>query len=81
MSAELLEVVGKALYGQQWQTDLARDLDCSDRTVRGWAAGANIPDERWRRIAVLCHERSEALDMAINKIADIRGVPWDYVTE
>lgn len=39
--AELIEIAGKALYGDLWQRALARALDISERTVRYWAAGRN----------------------------------------
>jgi DNA-binding transcriptional regulator YdaS (Cro superfamily) len=35
----LLIACGQALYGQQWQSALARDLGVSDRTMRRWVAG------------------------------------------
>ena len=37
----LLAETGEALYGPRWQSDLARDLGVSDRTVRRWAAGTH----------------------------------------
>lgn len=40
MSATLV-AAGEALYGPRWQSDLARDLGVSDRTMRRWVAGAN----------------------------------------
>jgi len=51
-----LAIVGEALYGSYWQTDLARELDVSRRTVVRWAArGA---PELWRaRLVELCRER------------------------
>jgi hypothetical protein len=33
---DLLERVGKALYGNRWQTQMAKALGISDRTVRRW---------------------------------------------
>ncbi|MDE0924920.1 hypothetical protein [Aurantimonas coralicida] len=33
-----LRDAGEALYGDRWQTALARDLEVSDRTVRNWSA-------------------------------------------
>jgi len=41
MSTKLLADAGAALYGPQWQSALARDLDVSDRTMRRWAAGTH----------------------------------------
>lgn len=34
-----LAAVGRALYGQRWQTPLSEDLHISDRTMRRWLAG------------------------------------------
>jgi hypothetical protein len=39
MTPTHLEQIGRALYGERWQSPLARDLDVSDRTVRRWMAG------------------------------------------
>lgn len=38
MNAALLHRIGEALYGSRWQSELARDLDVSDRTMRRWVA-------------------------------------------
>lgn len=37
-AGEFLEDAGEALYGDRWQTAIARDLEVSDRTVRNWTA-------------------------------------------
>ncbi|MCP8895332.1 hypothetical protein KYK29_10340 [Shinella daejeonensis] len=37
--SDLLKRTGEALYGPQWQSAIARDLDVSDRHVRRMAAG------------------------------------------
>jgi hypothetical protein len=34
-----LRAAGVTLYGQDWQTALARALYCAPRTVRHWAGG------------------------------------------
>lgn len=36
---DVLARVGRALYGDQWQTPLARDLNMNERSVRYMAAG------------------------------------------
>ena len=43
MSNRLLQQVGQALYGDRWQTDMARALGVNDRTVRRWVSGADEP--------------------------------------
>lgn len=42
MSGLLVET-GRALYGERWQSEIARALDVSDRTVRRWIAGNEEP--------------------------------------
>lgn len=42
---KMLTRAGEALYGEQWQRALARDLNVNDRTVRRWYSGeSSIPD-------------------------------------
>ena len=39
MTTEQLQKAGQLLYGDQWQSNLARSLSVDDRTVRRWASG------------------------------------------
>ena len=67
MSSKLLRDAGEALYGPRWQSDLARDLHVSDRTVRRWIAGrAGVPAGIALDLLRLCDERAQAL-------SDLRG--------
>ena len=34
-----LEMIGVAMFGEQWQTSIAKKLGVNDRTVRRWAVG------------------------------------------
>lgn len=62
MSAELLRVAGETLYGSRWQTELARNLSVSDRTMRRWAAGGDsIPHGVARDLLRMCEERERAI--------------------
>lgn len=56
--AELAEA-GQALYGERWQTDLARDLGLSDgRRIRQWMSGDRpIPTGVWADITRLLRKR------------------------
>ena len=69
MSDRLIARVGEALYGERWQTPLARDLDVADRTVRRWAAGEDEPRPGvyvdCLRLAI---ERAAALDDLIEEL-------------
>lgn len=59
MTPAQLEQVGIALYGARWQTDLARDLNVADRSIRRWASGQNpIPAGLVGDLLVLVGQRS-----------------------
>jgi len=59
---DLLLATGQALYGQLWQSALARNLGVSDRTMRRWIAGAQpVPAGIAADLLRLCVERAEVL--------------------
>jgi hypothetical protein len=63
MSSRLLKRVGEALYGPRWQSEVARDLEVSDRTVRRWVDGSyDVPDGVYLDLLALCQERAAELD-------------------
>ena len=39
MTPSQLEAIGRALYGERWQSPLARDLGVRYRTIRRWMTG------------------------------------------
>ena len=41
--AKAIILVGEVLFGPRWQTDLAKALSVSDRTMRRWASADEIP--------------------------------------
>lgn len=43
MSDRLIRRAGEALFGPRWQSDMARELSVSDRTIRDWVSGASEP--------------------------------------
>ncbi|MFG0229449.1 hypothetical protein [Achromobacter sp. 413638] len=62
---EQLERAGQLLYGDRWQSDLARALGVGDRRVREWAAGDRKPAPGvWADIAALLRQR-QAEGMAL----------------
>lgn len=62
MDTPLIVAVGEALFGSRWQSELARALDVSDRTVRRWAAGDETPRAGvYRDLLVLLRARAQAL--------------------
>lgn len=63
MTPALLRKCGEALYGQQWQSALARDLKVADRTVRRWAAGEfGMPPGLGIEVRQLLNKRRAELD-------------------
>lgn len=62
MTPALLREAGEALYGDQWQSALARDLKVADRTVRRWAAGDfGMPPGLCNELIALLLDRAEAI--------------------
>lgn len=61
--SRLLVECGEALYGPRWQSELARDLQVSDRTMRRWVAGTtDVPDGLYLDLLRLTQERGAVLD-------------------
>ena len=62
MTPEYLARVGEALYGSQWQPELARVLNVSVRSVRRWRSGEHrINAGVTREIATLCEQHGREL--------------------
>jgi len=58
----LLVLAGHLLFGERWQSALARALDIADRTVRRWARGDTSPAPGvWHEIAALAATRRKVL--------------------
>lgn len=69
MSSKLLQDTGEALYGPRWQTEMARALQVSDRTVRRWVAGSDdVPDGVYLDMWRLCEEKVADLDDLMPKL-------------
>lgn len=65
-----LEIVGQALFGERWQTDLSRDLGLSDaRRVRQWMSGErSIPVGVWADITQMLRQRQLSIERVISRI-------------
>lgn len=73
MKTKLLNEIGEALYGPRWQTDLSRDLDIADRTMRRWAAGEGEPSPgAWNDIQKLLKEKGLALRALAARVEPLR---------
>jgi len=69
MSSRLLKRVGEALYGPRWQSEVARDLEVSDRTVRRWLDGSyDVPDGVYLELLARCQERAAELDALVEML-------------
>lgn len=58
---DVLSEAGAALYGPRWQSELARDLDLSDRHMRRMVAGAAVSPTILRSVLALCETRRSLL--------------------
>ncbi|MEC9346040.1 MAG: transcriptional regulator [Pseudomonadota bacterium] len=63
MTPDTLQRVGECLYGERWQSDLARLLGLDSRRVRQWMAGERPipPGIRRELIEALDHQRQAAV--------------------
>jgi predicted transcriptional regulator len=67
--SRLLEEAGEALYGTRWQTELARDLGVTDRTIRRWHAGTtDMPRGVYVDLLRLTQERGATLHGLAQKL-------------
>lgn len=65
---DLLVRAGQALYGSIWQSELARSLGFSDRTVRAWVGGTRTISPRiWSALGALLERRRAGL----GEVADL----------
>jgi hypothetical protein len=67
-NSDLLSDVGRALHGDRWQVGLSRDLNVSDRTVRRWAAGDEVPHGVYDDMLKLAQNRVSALSEIIDRL-------------
>lgn len=73
--SRLLVECGEALYGQQWQSALARDIGVADRTVRRWVSGATpVPSGVYVDLLRLVTERHAVLGALADRLPEA-GAP------
>jgi hypothetical protein len=61
--------IGSALYGEQWQEAIARDLGVSGRSVRYWLAGRHaIPPGLWGELRALIVARQKELGEIVDRL-------------
>lgn len=62
----LIITVGRILFGDVWQSELARAMRVSDRTVRRWASGRDLPHPgRYADLLKICRARSDELQQIV----------------
>lgn len=73
MTKERLHEIGRALYGSQWQTELARNIvnlngeQLDKRRVQQWACGARpVPEWILPELKILAQKRMQEIEQ-INK--------------
>ena len=76
LTTDDLERAGKALYGARWQTDMAKAVGLTDRTIRAYASGSSkIPPDFWADVCKLLRRNSQetmALLNEFSKTAEVR---------
>jgi hypothetical protein len=69
MTPASLAKIGRALYGDRWQSELARALDVEDRTVRYWVSSQRaIPEGVEPTLRVLCLARVAELERVVDTL-------------
>lgn len=69
MTPALLREAGEVLYGPRWQSELARALGVTDRTVRRWDAGEfSIPPEVVDQLRRLLMVQQQAAGRVLKKL-------------
>lgn len=67
---DLLHTAGVLLFGQRWQSEMARFLEVNDRTVRYWVAGTNpVPPGVWEQLSKEVRDRQRRLKALERKLA------------
>lgn len=66
-SLKLLQRSGEALYGPRWQSELARDLDVADRTMRRWVAD-RPPETIYPELRALLERRLKDIAAALDRL-------------
>lgn len=64
MDRNLLIDTGRALYGDNWKTSLARELGVTVRTMRRWVAGdTSLPPDLASRLVAIVRRHIHSLEV------------------
>src|SRR6516225_1550629 len=70
-SAELIKSVGPALFGRNWQSELADWLAVNRKTISPWRSGEDEPRSAvWKELLEITQERHVQLAELIKAIAE-----------
>lgn len=61
-----LRALGRAMFGPQWQSELARAIGRNSRTIRRYDAGSPVPDAVMERVIAAAEDRRNNLTAAID---------------
>lgn len=62
-SIEKFALIGQALYGQSWKSEMAKSLGYDYRRIQHWMTGSRpIPDDIWPKIKILVVQRQDELN-------------------
>lgn len=74
LDVEKLEEVGKVLYGDVWQTNLARELGIGSRLVRQWLAGERIMHYKYyQKIVDILNQKEKDIGEVLISLEDYRS--------
>lgn len=73
MTRDQLAEIGKAIYGQNWKSPMAKDLGVKYRTVLRWVAGEfAIPEDIQDRLKKALKLRAEEAQRTATKLGKIK---------
>ena len=74
MNINQIQQAGRLLYGDLWQSNLARSLSVDDRTVRRWASGESaIKQSIANEIIELLKNNQSQINQFIEKMESNKG--------
>ncbi len=60
---EKLALIGQALYGQSWKSEMAKSLGYDYRRIQHWMTGSRpMPDDIWPKLEILVEQRQDELN-------------------
>ncbi len=76
MNRTTLKAAGEALWGPQYRSEMARQLDVHLRTVMRWDRGeTSIPEIAGARLSQLLVKRKAEIDKVLAKLLQSASIP------